>query len=344
MKTEILKSHYDTQFSLYDDFRKSVLDQILRLLEKNNVILATPLQSRIKTFKSILGKIERGGAEIHSLHHVLDLVGLRVILLFKKDLDKVQDIISKNFIVVGAEDTSNRLNQDQFGYGSLHYQINLSPEWLKLPTLSEFDGLTAEIQVRTGAQHIWAAASHELQYKNEKNVPAMVRRSIHRVSALLETVDLELVRVLEEREKYLSSVNTASRDQVLDVELLSKYMSEFLPSKNRRDGEEAAYSELLADLAHVSITNLGQLSDLWEKFGELSIKADAELAEKISSDEKDPRNSERIENGVYLAQVGLIRQAITFAKRITFGKLIEPKDIDPSQMKPLLRNRNEEVD
>lgn len=57
-------------------------------------------------------------------------------------------------------------------------------------------GLKAEVQVRTVTQHVWAAASHVLQYKQEASVPLPVRRSIYRVSALLETVDLEFERVL----------------------------------------------------------------------------------------------------------------------------------------------------
>jgi ppGpp synthetase/RelA/SpoT-type nucleotidyltranferase len=66
-----------------------------------------------------------------------------------------------------------------------------------------------ELQLRTLAQHIWAVASHKLQYKREASVPVPIRRSINRVSALLEMVDLEFDRVLLEREQYVP----ATRDQ-----------------------------------------------------------------------------------------------------------------------------------
>ena len=78
-------------------------------------------------------------------------------------------------------------------------------DWLNVPTFREFKGLRAELQIRTLAQQLWAAASHKLQYKRESSVPYPIRRSIHRVAALLETVDLELERVLSERDPHLSN-------------------------------------------------------------------------------------------------------------------------------------------
>jgi ppGpp synthetase/RelA/SpoT-type nucleotidyltranferase len=44
----------------------------------------------------------------------------------------------------------------------------VSPQDPKSPRLG-LGGLRAEVQVRTTAQHIWAAASHKLQYKHEES-------------------------------------------------------------------------------------------------------------------------------------------------------------------------------
>ena len=88
-------------------------------------------------------------------------------------------------------------------YQSLHYIIRIPKHWLKVSTFADLGELKAEIQLRTLAQHIWAATSHKLQYKHEDSVPPPIRRSIYRVSALLETVDLEFERVLAERGTYI---------------------------------------------------------------------------------------------------------------------------------------------
>src|ERR1700690_3888715 len=94
--------------------------------------------------------------------------------------------------------------------------------------------LRAEIQVRTTAQHIWAEASQTLLYKNEKAVPQTLKRAIYRVSALLETVDLEFERVLSDRDDYKAEVaQTALAEETLDVDTLQQVLGESWPSAKK---------------------------------------------------------------------------------------------------------------
>jgi putative GTP pyrophosphokinase len=95
------------------------------------------------------------------------------------------------FDIIKQENTTRKLREDQFGYSSMHYVVRFPKDWLVVPAMALFGEMKAEIQVRTIAQHLWADASHILQYKNEENIPEPIKRSIHRVSAILETVDLE---------------------------------------------------------------------------------------------------------------------------------------------------------
>jgi ppGpp synthetase/RelA/SpoT-type nucleotidyltranferase len=100
-----------------------------------------------------------------------DLVGLRLMRVFKRDVARVCDLVSETFTVVSQEDTAQRLGEAEIGYQSLHYVIKLPEKWLSVPSFKGLDDLQAELQVRTVAQHIWAAASHILQYKQEASVP-----------------------------------------------------------------------------------------------------------------------------------------------------------------------------
>jgi hypothetical protein len=79
----------------------------------------------------------------------------------------------------------------------VHFVVEFPEPWFVVPTIGPMRGLRAEIQVRTHAQHIWADASHILQYKKESSVAPKTRRDIHRIAALLETVDLEFEKVLK---------------------------------------------------------------------------------------------------------------------------------------------------
>ena len=103
-----------------------------------------------------------------------------------------------------------------------------------------------------------AVASHYLQYKREKSVPLEVRRSINRVSALLETVDLEFERVLNERDVYVTGITSVSPEERLNVNVLKAMLDENLPLANRTNDE--AYDELVAELESVGVVNVGGLS------------------------------------------------------------------------------------
>lgn len=105
-----------------------------------------------------------------------------------RDVKRVSDLLSQNFVILRQYDTGERLKKDQFGYSSIHVILEVPEEWLKVPTISGLAGFVAEVQIRTLAQHIWAEVSHTLQYKREDNVPDPLVRDIHRLSALLETL------------------------------------------------------------------------------------------------------------------------------------------------------------
>lgn len=101
------------------------------------------------------------------------MAGIRIIALFKSDIDTIQEIINNTFTVLRVEDTAKRLSEDQFGYGSIHYEITLSTSWIEIPAYKALQEKSLEIQLRTASQHTWAAASHILNYKKAAHVPGL---------------------------------------------------------------------------------------------------------------------------------------------------------------------------
>ncbi|MDD5094450.1 MAG: RelA/SpoT domain-containing protein [Dehalococcoidia bacterium] len=197
-----LRQSYELVVPLAERFCNKLTEQIQELLVPAEVSLAVPIEKRVKSWDSLREKIANKNLKVKNAQDIEDLVGIRLILLFQRDVLKTCEIVAKNFDVLNIEDTRQRLGDSELGYQSVHYQIKLPKSWLVVPSFASFDGLCAEIQMRTVAQHIWAVASHTLQYKHEHGVPRPIRRAIHRVSALLETVDLEFERALQEREAY----------------------------------------------------------------------------------------------------------------------------------------------
>ncbi len=310
MNRDDIQNDYNRISEDCDQFARELARQLEELLCQKNISLGFPLQYRVKSMASILEKIERGAIHVEDLRGVTDLIGLRIILLFKRDVETVRNLLQKSLRVFSEEDTHARLGDREFGYGSVHMDIGLKPSWAKMPTFRNAGNLRAEIQIRTVAQHIWASASHLLQYKREAAVPPPVRRAIHRVSALLETVDLEFERVLEQRAEYSSDIKDKSGAELLNVDLLAKVLSESLPQKNRDEAEN--YADLLDDLLVFEIRSAQQLRALLlEQREHLHVAEEERLREEREMDEPIGVSRERLNSGVFFTHVGLAREALS---------------------------------
>ena len=309
-----LKKDYESKQSSAERFCSALVEQIKELTSQNNIYLAVPIESRVKIWPSISSKIERSNLKLKDILELNDLVGIRLILLFKRDLIKCRELIEENLEILQQEDTASRLGESQFGYQSYHYVIKLPNEWLSIPTLKDFAEYKAEIQIRTMAQHIWAAASHYLQYKQEDNVPKAVRRSIYRVSAFLETVDLEFERVLSEREEYVKELKPEAKDESLNVDILKEILDSHLDIKNRWDDEK--YSELIQDLSNCEIDKSSKLISLIKEQLEASVERDKkQVKEKQEHYKKTGEivlevDKRAIHSGVFWSHTGLVRNML----------------------------------
>jgi len=116
-----LEKEYKSKLSLYEKFCAEIAKQLGELFYQCKISTAFPIQKRVKSWKSMLDKCEMYHLEPKKLEHIEDLAGLRVILLFKRDLNKACEIIKKYFNVLKIEDTQERLRSDRFGYSSIHY-------------------------------------------------------------------------------------------------------------------------------------------------------------------------------------------------------------------------------
>lgn len=316
-----LQTEYQTQATRAERLRNDLSVQLARLLADKQITLGVPMESRVKSLESISEKLQRVAYPIDCLTDLQDFIGFRLILLFGRDTASVKQIIEEHFQVIRLEDTAQRLDETQFGYQSIHYIVRISDDWCKVPTLYGLNDLYIEIQVRTLAQHIWAAASHKLQYKQESGVPVPVRRSIHRLSALLETVDLEFERMLAERETYIGTVDIDDElpDDTLNVDLLEKVLDEFFPVENKMMNED--YSTLLEELLILRVTNTTELQKLIHQHLKAAIERDTAIVELSSRKKKTVDTAVKPSAGVYFSHVGLMRLILshTFREEYTVG-------------------------
>lgn len=328
-----LNIEYKTLLPFFQRFSDELTRQLQFLLLKKNVKLGVPTQTRIKSFESIFEKHSSKRFNIKkSILELQDLVGIRIILLFKPDIEEVLDCLKENFNVIKEYNAEDKLEYNQFGYSSKHIIISLSSEWLKVPTFRDLEPFTAEIQLRTMAQHIWAESSNLFQYKNEKNVPKVLLRSVGRISALLETVDLEYERLLDIRNDYIQKIEI-DNEVDLNVDTLKTVLNETLPQENYGDSDE--YSDVLMEVIELGIHDIPELKSIILKHIKYAIAEDKKIVKNISeaillgSDPVYEVEKERQESGVFLTHVGLLRTILTkeYGKKWNevYGKLQDKK-------------------
>jgi ppGpp synthetase/RelA/SpoT-type nucleotidyltranferase len=168
MDVDRLREDYQALVPKAERFATALADRFSQLLKQRNIALAVPIRHRVKAWESIADTIERKSLALEDLTELPDLVGLRLIMLFGRDLEKTHRLISETFTVHGREDredTAERLDVARFGYQSFHHVIELPESWLEAPAFADFAELKAEVQTRTLARHVWAAVSHRLPNK-----------------------------------------------------------------------------------------------------------------------------------------------------------------------------------
>ena len=115
-----------------------------------------------------------------------DIVGIRVICLYRDDVAKIKDVVRETFEVISDEDKIESKESDRFGYLSAHVIAKLSTEQNSSTNLHD---LPFEIQIRTIAQHAWASISQHLFYKQSDEIPQDQEKDFQALSALFYVAD-----------------------------------------------------------------------------------------------------------------------------------------------------------
>jgi putative GTP pyrophosphokinase len=335
-----LKLEYTRRAQSWNQLRLTVSQQLGEILGDNEITLVVPIESRVKSWDSIREKVERKTLSLDSLDELNDVVGVRAILLFRNELTRSHRLIHDNFDVIESEDVATRLSAAQFGYQSQHYIIRLPKTWLHVPTMKDLSGLKVEIQIRTLAQHVWAAASHKLQYKHEQSVPPPILRTINRIAALLETVDLEFDRVLDERLEYhREHANSADGNAALNVENLAILLDELLPPQNKKAPE--SYEDLLSDLSKLKVETIGELKAIWTDECDAVMQREAEdVKRRFANGDYEGSSEDRIKSGVFKTHAGLIRTALRFKFGDTAIVSATGKTLSASGFKKLIARKS----
>jgi len=161
---QIIMEQYHDALPKLHQVKDAALAAVNRIIEDNNYYI-TALESRVKTEKSLMGKLELKGYKYTTLYDITDLVGIRIVSFYTSEVDRLATLIEQAFEIdwPNSVDKRSALEADRFGYMSVHYVCRLPQP--------EFKDFRFEIQIRTALQHVWATAYHDTGYKSNIEVP-----------------------------------------------------------------------------------------------------------------------------------------------------------------------------
>jgi putative GTP pyrophosphokinase len=178
-KVELERSREYQEMMLKYEFAKKKVETDLEILLREYAFKegynpVEHIKSRIKSLDRIVEKLDRKEKELtvpNILSYVSDVVGVRIVCSFIKDVYTIADIIRSTgeFILKSEKDYIEEPKES--GYRSYH-MIVLVP--IHLENRTEY--IPVEIQIRTVAMDCWASLDHKLRYR----VPGKLSEELER--------------------------------------------------------------------------------------------------------------------------------------------------------------------
>ena len=168
-----LKFNTDIGYDIYKNVcyiaewaKDIVLNEVTNVINNDRNIYK--IEARIKTYNSLIEKMQYKGYELtikNMIEKINDLIGIRIVC---NNLNEVYDLVKEfknddKFRILKEKDYI--INPKKSGYTSYHLILEYGLE------IDEFViPIKAELQVRTKEIDKWANAAHDLTYKRKKEI------------------------------------------------------------------------------------------------------------------------------------------------------------------------------
>ena len=157
------------------------------------------MESRLKSLKSIVGKLQRKGLPLtlaSAQKELYDIAGVRVICNYIDDIYDLPDMLCGQGDVAVLRRRDYIQEPKPNGYRSLHLTVRI-PVFLSTGSV----GVPVEIQIRTIAMDFWASLEHQLRYKAEHTVPPSLRAQLKACAEESAALDLRMQEIYRQLSK-----------------------------------------------------------------------------------------------------------------------------------------------
>lgn len=194
--THPILERYATDLPAYETLCIDVRKRLQDAFRDAGILVS--IEGRAKEPDSLVKKCVGRGL---TYEEVNDKAGVRVLLVYPDDRGAAEACIRAAFDhIEEIDDKAVKLKPHEFRYNALHFSVRTEPT-----------GLLCEVQLHTPGLAVWSKLSHDLTYKAPPDLPPDATRSINRLMALCEIIDLEAARVRQT----IQNLPTAHQSRVL---------------------------------------------------------------------------------------------------------------------------------
>ncbi len=202
---------------------------------------------------------------LNPLDQITDQAAIRIITFFPRTIREIDEMLRSEFSVIEHFDKgASLIEEERFGYQSVHYLVALDPVRTTLPEYQQFRTAKVEVQVRTILQHAWAEIEHDIQYKSAATIPRDIKRRFMSLAGLLEMADREFQAVQDaDRDLTNRAQNLISAGELKKVEITPSALKAYLDKTLGPDGRMSDFSydwtvRLLLQLGFTSLDQVDQ--------------------------------------------------------------------------------------
>ncbi len=286
LHTEMIMEEYQANLESFQIIRGIVVEKLHQLVKELG-ILTNSVEARVKTKKSLEGKLQLKGDKYRGLSDITDIVGARVVVFFSDHVDKFAAKLENTFNIdwENSVDKRKAMRIDQFGYTSLHYICSIPESLYHDPEHPLVNSFRFEVQLRTTLQHAWASIAHDTGYKSDIEVPSEYLRGLNRLAGLLELADENFAQIRNSIEDYRRRVKAVVADGDLSsVELnIDSYqaylenggfakLTSRIATINNMEVEQISIRNFLKVFKTMGCVTLKDLDDIVKNYGDLAYR------------------------------------------------------------------------